>query len=303
MVASRGCPYRCNFCTAFRVFGRKARRRSVENILAELDELVNRYQVNELYFEDDQFLANLSHAERLLVAMAQRGYDLAWDTPNGISPWLLNDRLLGKMKASGCYHVNIAVESGSQWVLDNLIHKPVRVKRIPDLVRRIQDHGMTAGIFLVIGNIGQAGVETREQIEESFRLLEKARPDTQHVSILTPYPGSEVLEVALEKGYLVPDFDWDNLVIEKSNLQTPEWTPNDLVDMRNKALVRIAFSATLKRPRRLVQLLWHALRNDPPGFPARMFRYACKVLAAWLDTLTRGAGVRRQEKKLGKANH
>jgi magnesium-protoporphyrin IX monomethyl ester (oxidative) cyclase len=274
----------------------------VENILAELDELVNRYQVNELYFEDDQFLANLSHAERLLDAMVERGYDLAWDTPNGISPWLLNDRLLGKMKASGCYHVNIAVESGSQWVLDNLIRKPVRVKRIPDLVRRIQDHGMAAGVFLVIGNIGPAGVETKEQIQESFRLLEQARPDTQHVSILTPYPGSQVLEVALEKGYLVPGFDWDNLVIEKSNLQTPEWTPNDLVDIRNKALVRIAFSSALKRPRKLFQLLWNALRDDPLGFPARVFRYGRKVMAAWLDTLRHRAGVRRQGKKLVKAN-
>jgi magnesium-protoporphyrin IX monomethyl ester (oxidative) cyclase len=302
IVASRGCPYRCNFCTAFKVFGRKARRRSVENILAELDELVNKYQVNELYFEDDQFLANLNHAERLLDAMVERRYDLSWDTPNGISPWLLNDRLLGKMKASGCYHVNMAVESGSQWVLDNLIRKPVRVKHIPELVRRIQHHGMTAGIFLVIGNIGKAGVETKEQIEESFRLLEKARPDTQHISILTPYPGSQVLEVALEKGYLVPEFDWDNLVIEKGNLQTPEWTSNELVEMRNKVLVRIAFASMLKHPQNMVQLVWKALRNDPLGFPVRTFRYGRKIFAAWLDTVRRLTGVRRQGKKFVKAN-
>jgi len=229
MITSRGCQYRCNFCTAFKVFTRRPRMRSIENVLAEIDELIEKYQIDEIFFEDDQIIAKQRRAGDLFDAIGSR-YNLYWDTPNGVSPWLLDDEILGKMKASGCYRVNIAIESGNQWVLKNIINKPVKINKVPELVENIRKHGMEVGTFLVVGNIGRDAVETLEQIKESFAFCRKIKV-VPHTSLLTAYPGSEVLDIAKQKGYLVPGFDWDNLTIQKFQLQTPLWSPQELMDL------------------------------------------------------------------------
>ncbi len=229
LITSRGCQYLCNFCTAFKVFTRVPRLRSTENVLAEIDELVNKYGVDEIYFEDDQILAKRSRAIELFDAMADR-YDLMWDTPNGVSPWLLTEDILARMKKSGCYRVNLAIESGNQTVLDELINKPVKLKNIPKTVETIHKLGMEATTFIVVGNIGRQRVETIEEIKDSFNFAADLGV-IPHVSLLTAYPGSEVLDIAQEKGYLVPGFDWDDLIIHKSQLQTDQWTPEQLEEL------------------------------------------------------------------------
>lgn len=261
IITSRGCQYRCNFCTAFKVFTRRPRMRSIENVLGEIDELVNRYGVDEIFFEDDQLIAKQRRTGDLFDAMAAR-YNLAWDTPNGVSPWLLDAEIVAKMKKAGCYRINLAIESGNQWVLENIINKPVKLAKIPDLVRMIEKHGIEVGTFLVVGNIGRGGIETIEQIKESFRFCRKARI-FPHVSLLTAYPGSEVLDLALEKGYLVPGFDWDDLVIQKFQLQTPEWTPEELITLVEKEKNKTRWWLLLMSPMASLTLLWGHFVRDP----------------------------------------
>lgn len=265
MITSRGCQYRCNFCTAFKVFTRRPRMRSIENVLGEIDELVNRYKVGELFFEDDQLIAKQRRTGDLFDAMAK--YKLDWDTPNGVSPWLLDEEIVGKMKNAGCYRINLAIESGNQWVLDNIINKPVKLQKIPGLVRMIERHGIEVGTFLVVGNIGKGGVETIDQIRESFRFCREARI-FPHVSLLTAYPGSEVLDIARDKGYLVPGFEWDNLIIQKCQLQTPEWTPQLLMSVVEREKLKTRWWLLVTSPLSAITLIWgHFLRE--PGVTLR----------------------------------
>lgn len=246
MITSRGCQYRCNFCTAYKVFTRRPRMRSIENVLAEIDELLAKYGIDEIFFEDDQIIAKQRRAADLFDAMAAR-YKLYWDTPNGVSPWLLDDEILGKMKAAGCYRVNIAIESGNQWVLDNIINKPVKLNAIPELVKSIRKHDMDVGTYLVVGNIGEKAVETLAQIKESFAFCRRLQV-YPHASLLTAYPGSEVLEIAKKNGYLVPDFDWDNLIISKFQLQTPLWTPQQLIELVARERLKTRLWVMLRSP-------------------------------------------------------
>lgn len=279
MITSRGCQYYCNFCTAFKVFTRKPRMRTAANVLAELDELVKRYNITEVFFEDDQFLAHQKRTEEILEGMAAR-FSLKFDTPNGVSSWILNDRVIGKMKAAGCYRVNLAIESGSQYVLEKIINKPVKVDKIPELAGLIRKHGMEIGTFLVVGNIGRNGVETLDQVRESFRLARriKVRP---HVSFLTPYPGSEVLEVAREKGYLVPNFDFDDLVITKQVIETPEWSRQALRRTVDVETTKTYVWALISQPGRLARRVMLHLRRNPAGLlktSGRMLKEITRVV-------------------------
>lgn len=271
VITSRGCPYLCNFCTAFKVFTRVPRVRSVANIMAEIDELVTKYGVNEVFFEDDQFIAKVKHTEELLDALISRRYDLIWDTPNGISAWLLSERLIEKMALSGCYRVNLAIESGNQDVLDNIIRKPVKIDRIPETARLIRKYGMELGTFLVVGNVGHDAVETEEQIRDSFRFARKLKV-WPHASYLTPYPGSDVLKIAEDKGYLVPGFNYDDLVINKQSLSTPEWTPEKLRRIVENEKLKTRMSLLFGSPHLLLtETIPNALKH-PLVFVRRMFQ-------------------------------
>ncbi|WP_321491591.1 B12-binding domain-containing radical SAM protein [uncultured Desulfobacter sp.] len=246
IITSRGCPYRCNFCTAHKVFTRRPRLRSAENVLTEINQAIKAYNIDEIFFEDDQLLSKRSRILELLDGL--RKFELLWDTPNGVSPWLLTDEVLKKMRESGCYRVNLAVESGSQDVLKNMINKPVHLEKVPKVVQSIRKFGMTPGMFIVAGNIGRERVETLEEVRESFQFARKVRI-FPHVSILTAYPGAEVLSIAEEKGYLVPGFDWDNLVINKPQLQTPEWTPAQLKRVVDQEMVKTRWWLFLASPK------------------------------------------------------
>jgi anaerobic magnesium-protoporphyrin IX monomethyl ester cyclase len=294
MITSRGCQFLCNFCTAFKVFTRKPRMRSIENVLAEIDELQDKYNIDEIFFEDDQIIAKQRRAGDLFDAIGDR-YNLHWDTPNGVSPWLLNDEILGKMKKSGCYRVNIAIESGNQWVLDNIINKPVKVNMVPELVKTIRRHGMEVGTFLVVGNIGRDAVETLDQVKDSFSFCRKIRV-TPHISLLTAYPGSEVLNIAMEKGYLVPGFDWDNLIIQKFQLQTPLWTPQELMSVVETEKVKMRWQKMFYYPKKTFLNILDRLTSDPMslfievGFAAKVGIKALVAACENCAILQRNAG-------------
>jgi anaerobic magnesium-protoporphyrin IX monomethyl ester cyclase len=272
MITSRGCQFLCNFCTAFKVFTRKPRMRSIENVLAEIDEMKVKYQIDEIFFEDDQIIAKQRRAGDLFDAIAER-YDLYWDTPNGVSPWLLNDEILGKMKASGCYRVNIAIESANQWVLDNIINKPVKVDKLPELVKSIRRHGMEVGTFLVVGNIGRDAIETLDQVKESFAFCRKIKV-SPNISLLTAYPGSEVLDIAREKGYLVPGFDWDDLVIQKFQLHTPLWTPQELMKLVATEELKLRWVMMLSNPQKTLRFVLDRLLTNPISVFSGIARFA-----------------------------
>jgi len=268
LITSRGCQYRCNFCTAFKVFTRLPRLRSADNVIAEIDELVNRYGVNWLFFEDDQLVAKVSHTNELFDKMVERNYGLSWDTPNGVSAWLLNDKLLAKMKRAGCVQVNLAIESGNQYVLDKIINKPVKLDNVPALANTIRKLGMELGTFLVVGNISNNGVETLDQVRDSFRFARRLKV-TPHVSYLTPYPGSEVLEIAEKKGYLIDGFNWDNLVISEQNITTPEWTPEELRRVTEAEINKTSLWFRFANPKgwyvRFLPRLIQRFKTDPLG--------------------------------------
>ncbi len=170
-ATSRGCPFRCRFCSSCHYWGRRTRFRSVENVLAEMEELINRFGVEELKFEDDNLLANPERAKRIFRGMLERKFNLHWNMPNGVLVKALEDEeLLDLMKASGCYEVILAFESGDQDVLDNIIKKPLDLKKAVDTTRKVRDHGIDTHAFFIIGFPG----ETLRNIKNTLDYARKA---------------------------------------------------------------------------------------------------------------------------------
>jgi anaerobic magnesium-protoporphyrin IX monomethyl ester cyclase len=167
--------------------------------------------------------------------MVERGFDLLWSTPNGIAVYALDDELLHKMKASGCYSLFFAVESADPDVLKNIMHKPVNVAKIPPLVKTARSLGIEVHGLFVIGLPG----ETREQIQRTIDFAENTGFDYVTFSIATPYPGTRMFDICKNNGYFVEQLDYTKLKFGRGNIRTSEFDPEYLEEIRRTAWERI----------------------------------------------------------------
>lgn len=268
VITSRGCPARCTFCSAHAVWGRKYRYRSPENVIAELKQL-KEMGIQEIMFEDDNLTLNRVRAEKIFDLMVQEKLNLVWDTPNGVAAYSLDESLIDKMKASGCYQLNLALESGSQYVLDKFIKKPLDLEKGKRLVRYAQSIGLGVSIYLIVGMPG----ETKEQIWETFKMARELRVYTPTISVATPYLGSELYELCKEHGYLSPNFSMDDLYITSYSISTEDWTADELKRIVATGRKYLLMGRMKAHPIEGMKAVWSAFANDPKTFLGRTLRF------------------------------
>ena len=211
------------------------RTRSAELVLDEMEMLIRDYSIRELYFLDDNFTFDRARAAAILDGMIDRGFDLSWSTPNGVAVYALDDALLEKMRASGCYSLFFAIESADPHVLKNIMNKPVKIDRVPALVKTARALGIEAHGLFVIGLPG----ETREQIQRTIDFAESTGFDYVTFSIATPYPGTRLYDVCKKMGYITDNIDYEKLKFGRGNIKTSEFDPEYLEELRRNAWERI----------------------------------------------------------------
>ena len=231
IITSRGCPFACVFCTIRLSMGRGFRARSPENVVDEIEQIIEKYDVKYIGFEDDNLTFDMKRMEKLCDLMITKGLNkkISWDTPNGVRADTLNENLLKKMKEAGCRGIIVAPESGSQFVVDNIIGKKLDLKTVENAVKLCKKIGIKCGCFFVIGLSG----ENIKQIEETVDFANKMRSlgAIPFCSIAWPYYGSDLYKIAKEKGYLLKK-DGEELELGLLNLEalikTPEFSPEQL---------------------------------------------------------------------------
>jgi len=237
MITSRGCPLKCTFCALGNHWGKKQRLRSAENVLEEIDILVSEYGIKEIHFEDDNLTADKKRAIKIFDGIISREYDIAWNLPSGIAVYTLDAEILEKMKASGCYSVSLAIESGNPDVLKTLMKKPVNLKIVPGLVKTIRDLGMDARGFFIIGYPG----ETKKTIKQTIEFAKSLELDWTYFFNATPLPHTEMWKICIEKGYIKEE-DFDPIrSYNKAVIHTPEFDPEYIMQTREEAIIDLNF--------------------------------------------------------------
>jgi phosphonoacetaldehyde methylase len=244
LITSRGCPYFCTFCSSTNFWGNCYRKRSPENVLAEMEELYNKYGVREFKFFDDNITSDRKRAEAIFQGMIDRGIDVKWNTPNGIHVVTLDEELLTLMKKSGCYEITMAVESGDKDVLRKIIRKPTKLERVLEVSKLTRKLGITTNSFFIIGFPG----ETMEQINRTLEFSKTLDLDRMSFFIFQPLPGTRLFDVCVEKGYIDPAIDRENLDYYEGHFDTPEWTGQQLHDIRKNWVWRYNASLIFRHP-------------------------------------------------------
>jgi radical SAM superfamily enzyme YgiQ (UPF0313 family) len=191
VVASRGCPYHCNWC-AKPISGNKFQIRPASLVAAEIRELKERYGVQHIWFGDDVFALNHHWVQDFADQVEAMKCVLPFKVQSR-ADLMIHTTVTG-LKRAGCTEVWMGVESGSQKIL-NAMDKGLRVSDVVTARSRLADEGIRACYFLQFGYPG----ETWEDIQQTIALVRNTHPDDVGISFSYPLPGTVFYERVQEQ--------------------------------------------------------------------------------------------------------
>ena len=192
MATSRGCPYHCNWC-AKPIWGQRYNVRSVASVVAELAWLRETYAPDHISFVDDVLGLKPGWITEFADEVERRGLRTPFKSLCRVDLLLRGDAI-DSLRRAGAQIVWVGAESGSQRVLDAM-DKGTKVEQAVEAARRLQEAGIRVGFFLQFGYPG----ETRADIDATFELVRRARPDDIGMSVSYPLPGTKFYRAVAEQ--------------------------------------------------------------------------------------------------------
>lgn len=229
MSTQRGCPFPCTYCAA-RMYDQLyselggpsyGRRRSHENVLAELRALRAAGPLNYVVFLDDTFTIHHGWVREFCRVY---GAELAVPFSLHARVETVNERMLGELGAAGCKHIVYGVESGSERVRRDIMQRHATNQRFRDVFRWTREAGIMATANYIIGTPG----ETVAEMEETIALHQELQPADFGYFVFYPYPGTALFRTCLEKGYLPDDYLEQPAVHRRSILRLPGVSPEEI---------------------------------------------------------------------------
>jgi radical SAM superfamily enzyme YgiQ (UPF0313 family) len=242
MLTSRGCPFKCSFCSSSRLFGGFWRGRSPENVLEEMKIIYEEYGARNIMIVDDTFTLNQERAEKICDGIIKEGWDISWGASSRVDT--LSKRLVEKMKKAGCWVIFLGIESGCQKILDT-IGKRITLEQVKNAVRILKDAGIQVLGSFIIGYLQ----DTKETIEETIKFAKSLKLDYAEFSILTPYPGTPIFDYAKENNLLLTE-DWSKYTATEPVLKIDGVSTREV-----KALFQKAYITFYVRPRIVMEWL------------------------------------------------
>ncbi len=249
----RGCPFGCTFCS--RVFGRLVTKRTANSIIAEIKELIKRFQVQYIAIIDDLFISDQKHVYEFCDKIISESINIRWGAGGRVN--LIDEPLLKKMKAAGCDLLSFGFESGSQLILDNM-KKDVKVEEAERAIRLTRDAGIRVIGSFMFGMLG----ETEETLEETINFIKRTDLPNYRFFFTTPYPGTTLYETARKMGRISQDEDafLENLgeMADTLTANLTGYPDQQLIDMKRRAEERLKREVRLKVKLRRASDVWES---------------------------------------------
>jgi radical SAM superfamily enzyme YgiQ (UPF0313 family) len=224
----RGCPYPCSYCAAPKIadlydggYSSYGRRRSVENVIAELAEIQCNGELNYVVFLDDTFSINHAWVKQFCALYSDR-----FGIPFSINARAetINPQLLRTLANAGCMHIIYGVESGSEKVRRVILKRNISNERLIDVFRWTREAGIMVTANYMLGIPG----EEKSDIEQTLSLHDQLQPDDFGYFVFYPYPGTPLFQVCKEKGYL-PNNYYELPAVHRSSILTlPDLSKEDI---------------------------------------------------------------------------
>ncbi len=196
IITSRGCPYRCAYCSSPQIFGQSFRYVSTEKVLEELRQLRDVYKADSIQFYDETFTVHRQRVMDLCEAMLKEKLNLEWTCFTRVN--LVDKELLQKMRAAGCYCIFFGIESGVQRLMD-LVKKDITIEQARIAIKLCKETGIQAWCSFILG----LPSETEEESWQTINFALELDPEYVQFPIFMPWPGTTIYEIAKEHGVIM----------------------------------------------------------------------------------------------------
>lgn len=250
IFTTRGCPGQCNYCMCN--FGRKLRMRSAESISAEIQYLVDDYEVEHIHFLDDTFITSQKRTNEICDMFKNRFKDISWSANARVD--FVSRGILKQMAQSNCVSLNYGIESGSLEVL-KYMKKGFTPEQASRAISWTREAGIALRAYFMIG----MPCETKDTIMETVDFCKKNLVGGEFF-FATPIPGTELYKYALDKNIIKKEETYLELVGEVRDFLV------NMTNMRNEELFDIKEESEAQIREYLIRgnmPVPKSIRNDP----------------------------------------
>ncbi len=223
IMTSRGCPHKCTFCASHTIHGRRMRYHSIPRVREDLKKLISRYNAKVIVVQDDHFVGSKKRAIEIINIFKE--LDIIVVFQNALALYAIDRNILLAVKEAGVNQLVLAIESGSDRILKEVMHKPLNCKIIKKVVGICRELDIYMDANIIIGSPG----ETKQDIEVTRQFLRTIYANWFRITIATPIVGSEMLKICLEKNYLTGDYMACHY--KKPIVKTEDFTPEYIKEM------------------------------------------------------------------------
>lgn len=238
ILASRGCSFSCNYCP-YIVQYPEWRKRSPENVVAEMREDWERYKVRSLLFRDPLFTQGKGRAEAIAEGILSAGLErhIAWACETRTD--LLNGKLIDLMVQAGLRGLNVGVESSDLEVLKSANRSQSQPHR-ERMIRYAESKGVKVATFYVFG----LPADTKETVEQTIEYSRYLNTFAAQFHINTPFPGTPIYQMYKDS---ITDHDWSHYTSFAPVFRHPHLAGEELVALKTKAYESYYFRARYAR--------------------------------------------------------
>lgn len=266
MVITRGCPVGCSFCQVEEISGKKVRAPSADKVVDELIYLRDRYDLKAFMIDDDNIVIKKKFFKEVLRRIIDRQLNLQF-VIGAFAIFAIDDEMLDLMVRAGCVGINIAIESGNQRVMNDIVLKPIKLERVEPLIKKVRATGLFVISNFIIGFPG----ETWAEIRETINFAEHCGADYVRFFVAVPLKGTRLWDIASSIGAISNEEGGARMDWRFSQITSEDWTAEDISILRAYEWDRINFSSQQKM-KRMVEL-W-AMSEEELGEIRKMTRDA-----------------------------
>ena len=205
IIAGRGCAYRCSFCKPGEdyIFGKRVRRRSVDNVIQELKELRDKYHFASFMFHDDCLTEDRRWVAEFCEKYKAEGFTQPFFCQSRADIITRHPDMVEMMRDAGLRGYFIGFESGNQRIL-NFLRKGTTVERNLEAAKICRKYGLVIWANYMLG----IPTETKEEVMDTVNMIREIDPDYYSPSFFTPHPGTDLYDYCIEHDLsLITDYD------------------------------------------------------------------------------------------------
>lgn len=223
VMTSRGCPFHCVFCAAHSIHGRKMRYLTLERVKGEIDFWIDNYGVETINIIDDHALGNIERTIEIIDYIGSRGRNVFF--ANTLSFVSVTREFVDCLVRNGIKDIHFALESGSARMLSEVMHKPITLQRVDEVLDMFRGTDIFVKIALLVGFPD----ETPQDIRDALNYLRQAEFHWATISSLIPISGSEIHKQIVNVRGVSYNMDTANVFMAHyANPETVEYMLGDI---------------------------------------------------------------------------